>query len=83
MHQDEPKLENIDNLTDLEEELAPPQGMVTLPQAEMMGLSFSSQPLLLQRCPFSPPHSSCRPSTQSSQSIKEAPGLAPHPLHTE
>ena len=83
MHQDEPKLEIIENHIDLEEELATPQGMVTLPQAEMMGLSFSSQPLLLQRCPFSPPHSSCGPSTQSSQSIKEAPGLAPHPLHTE
>ena len=56
---------------------------MTLPQAEKMGLTFSPQPQLLLCCPFSPPHSSCRPSTQSSPSVEEASDFTSHPLNTE
>ena len=48
MQQDEPKLEIIDsveNEINLEEELASPQSMMTLPQAEKMSLDFPSQVL--------------------------------------
>ena len=44
VQQDEPKLEIIDsveNEINLEEELASPQSMMTLPQAEKISLTFS------------------------------------------
>ena len=56
---------------------------MSLPQADKVGHSFPSQPLLLMRNPLSPSRGSRSTSTQTAESCDQAPSLASHPLNAE
>ena len=64
-------------------ELASPQGMLALPQAENVGLSLSSQPLLLCFRPGPPPCRCCGTRSKTSEAVKQTPGWALDPLQAE
>jgi len=56
---------------------------MSLPQADKLGHSFPSQPLLLVRSPLPPSWGSTSTSTQKVESFDQAPSLASQPLDAE
>ena len=56
---------------------------MSLPQADKVGHSFPSQPLLLMRNPLPPSQGSRSTSTQTAESFDQAPSLASHPFDAE
>ena len=56
---------------------------MSLPQADKVGHSFPSQPLLLMRNPLPPSQGSRSTSTQTAESFDQAPSLASHSFDAE
>ena len=57
--------------------------MMSLPQADKVGHSFPSKPLLLMRNPLPPSRGRGSTSTWTAESFDQAPSLASHPLDAE
>ena len=63
--------------------MARSQGVVSLREAEEMGLSLSPQPLLFPFSPLTPLGCCSCAITKATQAVKQAPCLAPDTFHTE
>ena len=63
--------------------MSSPEGVVSLSQAEEVGLTLSPELQLLVCCPLSSPCSSCCSCPKTSHPVEEAPSLASDSLDTQ